>query len=127
MTWRAEALIQTARGMMNYLVVMLGQGAFQLLWYILPFVVGGLIAFIIYKKKLGKEYYWLAYAAFLAFVCYYANYLSATARDAISVWVEVLWFFHAPIVVPALMIAPLLLLMVFLHGFGYGRWAQKGT
>ncbi len=125
MKWRFEILNQTLRGMVNYLAVMLGPGAIQFFWYLLPFVVGGLITFIFYKKKLKKEYYWLAYGAFLGIVCYYANYLSFTARDTIRVWLDVLWFWHSPVVIPVLMIVPVLWLMVGLHCFGYGRWAQK--
>ena len=118
-------LAQNILGMINLLITFLGVGAFQLFYYLLPFVLAGAIAFVVYKKKLRKEYYWLAYAAFTALVYYYASYLAFAAKDPIRVWVEVLWFWHAPMIIPALMISPALLLMAFLHSFGYGRWAQE--
>ena len=114
-------MVQTAQWAINLVIFYLGVGILQLFWYILPFAATGPIAFLIYKKKLKKEYYWLAYAAYLAIVICIANYLAAGARDTIRLWLEVIGAYHAPVMIPLLMIAPALLLAFFLQCLGVGR------
>lgn len=90
-------------------------------WYLLPFALAYIVHRIIRRKSLNIKYYWLAYFVFIIPVVLVARNMAYGSRDEIRVFIEVLSVYHAPVVVPGLMILPILLMMFFLQCLGLGR------